>query len=65
MNPQKSPLTETPHRDVPRPKGHDLRKTVSLERLVAEETMEDRPDGRGFKGNNTGKKTRAKKSRGS
>lgn len=61
MDPQKSPLTETPHRDVPRPKGHDLRKTVSLERLVAEETMEDRPDGRGFKG----KKTRAKKSRGS
>ena len=61
MDPQKSPLTETPHRDVPRPKGNDLRKTVSLERLVAEETMEDRPDGRGFKN----KKTRAKKSRGS
>ena len=63
MDPQKSPLTETPHRDVPRPKGHDLRKTVSLERLEAEETMEDRPDGRGFK--RDGKKTRAKKSRGS
>ena len=63
MDPQKSPLTETPHRDVPRPKGHDLRKTVSLERLVAEEAMEDRPDGRGFK--RDGKKARAKKSRGS
>ena len=56
MDPQKSPLTETPHRDVPRPKGNDLRKAVSLERLEDEET-----EGWGFKG----KRTRKWKSRGS
>ena len=61
MDPQKSPLTDTPHREVPRPKGSDLRKTVSLETLEAEEAMEDVPGGRGFKN----KRTRAKKPRGS
>ena len=62
MDPLKSPLTETPHREVPRVKGSNLRKTVSLERLEPEEAMEDVQGGkRGFKKKNTG----PKKSRGS
>ena len=62
MDPLKSPLTDTPHREVPRVKGSTLRKTVSIEHLEPEEVMEDAQGSRrGFKKKNSG----PKKSRGS